>query len=134
MFPEIFFLNVENVLQLHDDSLENEGGLRGLRDLALLQSAVAMPQQQFGGQFLHAGVSEMAAAYLFHIAANHPFLDGNKRAAAFSALSFLDLNGIEDLPDPLELERVTLAVADGTMGKDELTEWFQTQLNEKTAA
>jgi hypothetical protein len=58
------------------------GGLPGLRDLDLLKSAVAMPQATFDREFLHADIFEMAAAYLFHIVGNHPFLDGNKRAGA----------------------------------------------------
>src|SRR5436305_14520652 len=92
------FLSVEDVLQIQDDTIGIEGGLRGVRDMGLLESAVLMPQQQFGGVYLHEGLGAMAAAYLFHIASNHPFLDGNKRAAAMSALIFLDVNGVADLP------------------------------------
>jgi death-on-curing protein len=84
-----------------------------------------MPQQQFGGSFLHEDLAAMAAAYLFHIASNHPFIDGNKRAAAMSALVFLDVNGVENLPPPDEMTDVTLRVASGRMGKGELTEWMR---------
>jgi death-on-curing protein len=72
----------------------------------------------------------MAAAYHFHLASNHPFVDGNKRAAVLAALVFLDANGVASLPDPNELERVTLAVAAGTTGKEELTAWWRNQLGQ----
>jgi death-on-curing protein len=87
-----------------------------------------MPQQRFGGEYLHPGLAEMAAAYLFHIAQNHAFHDGNKRTAALAALIFLDVNGASSLPPPDEIERMTLAVAAGEATKDRLTEWTRTQL------
>lgn len=124
------FLSVEDVIQIHDDTIAEEGGLPGLRDLGLLQSAVMMPQQQFGGHYLHGGFAGKAAAYLYHLGANHPFLDGNKRTATFAALLFLRGNEIEQLPMPDELEKVTWAIADGSMSKQELTEWFRTQIGE----
>ena len=75
-------------------------GSGGIRDRGLLESAVAMPQSAFGGEWLHADLFEMAAAYAFHIAENQPFIDGNKRAGLLSAVVFLDINGISlDYPD-----------------------------------
>lgn len=121
----IQFLSVEDVLFIQQDTIAQEGGLSGLRDRGLLESAVLMPQQQFGGSYLHEDLAAMAAAYIFHIASNHPFLDGNKRAAAMSALVFLDNNAATRLPEPEELERVTLAVAASALGKDELTAWMR---------
>lgn len=73
----------------------------------------------------------MAAAYLFHIAANHPFLDGNKRAAAMSTLLFLDANGTVLLPEQNEIEAVTLKVAAGKMPKEELITWMRQQLSQR---
>lgn len=121
------FLSLENILHIHDNTLAEEGGSPGIRDLGLLESAVAMPQATFAGEYLHRGLSEMAAAYLFHICQNHAFVDGNKRAAAFSALLFLALNGIEDeaLPPEAELERVTLAVAEGKISKSAVADWLR---------
>jgi death-on-curing protein len=87
------FLSVDNVIYLHDDSIRKEGGMPGIRDLPLLESAVLMPQQQFAGEYLHPRVTAMAAAYLFHITSNHPFLDGNKRTGAMAAFVFLDPAG-----------------------------------------
>ena len=125
----IRFLSVNDVLAIHADTMRHEGGLRGVRDISLLESAVMMPQQQFGGQYLHEGMAAMAAAYLFHIAQNHPFHDGNKRAAVMSALVFLDANGIDRLPGTDELEATTLAVASGEMGKNELTSWLRSHIS-----
>ena len=130
MATEIRFLSVDDVLTLYEDTLEKEGGLAGIREPGLLESAVLMPQQQFGGQYLHEGLPAMAAAYLFHIAQNHPFHDGNKRTAAMAALVFLDANGITNLPPPDELEAITLSVAASETDKETLTEWFRRQIRE----
>jgi len=89
---------VESVLAIHEEVLAAHGGLGGLRDRALLESAVAAPQASFGGKPLIQEPIEMAAAYLFHLCRNHPFADGNKRTALAAALVFLDANGL--LPDP----------------------------------
>ena len=71
----------------------------------------------------------MAAAYLFHIAQNHAFHDGNKRTAALAALIFLDVNGVETLPEPEALEATTMTVAASRCPKDELTQWMCRQLD-----
>jgi len=92
MEPE--FLTLEDVLDIHERQLERFGGSGGIRDRGLLESAVAMPQSAFGGEWLHADLFEMAAAYAFHIAENQPFIDGNKRAGLLCAVVFLDINGI----------------------------------------
>ena len=93
--PKLTFLNLGEVLEIHRDQIVRYGGLPGLRDLDLLKSAVAMSQATFDGTFLHTDIFEMAAAYLFHIVGNHPFLDGNKRVGAVACLVFLELNGYE---------------------------------------
>lgn len=124
------FLSVQDVLAIHDDTIRHEGGLPGLRDAGLLESAVLMPQQQFGGEYLHPGLAEMAAAYLFHICRNHAFYDGNKRVAALAALIFLRVNGVERLPNPDALEAVTLGVASGARGKAELTAWLRGEVGD----
>lgn len=91
---EPIFLTVAEVLEIHSEQLDAYGGIHGIRDQTLLESAVMTPQASFGGNYLHSDVFEMGAAYAFHIAENQPFLDGNKRTALVSALAFLDLNGI----------------------------------------
>jgi death-on-curing protein len=119
---------MDDVLAIQADTIREEGGSPGLRDSGLLESAVNMPRQQFGGEYLHPDLASMAAAYLFHITGNHPFVDGNKRAGAASMLVFLMANGIENLPEPDDLERMTLKVASGEMGKDDLISWIRSVL------
>ena len=114
---------------IHEDTIRLDGGMAGIRDPGMLESAVLMPKQQSGGKYLHPGLAEMAAAYLFHIAQNRAFKDGHKRTAAMAALIFLDVNGESSLPSPDELERMTLAVASGDATKNQLTEWMQEQLD-----
>ncbi len=124
----IIFLSVDDVLLLHADTIDVDGGLHGVRDHGLLDAAVAMPRQQFGGNYLHEDLTAMAAAYLFHLAQNHPFVDGNKRAAVMAALTFLHVNGSEQLPPPQVLEITTLQVAAGELSKDALTQWMRAQI------
>ncbi len=111
------FLTLEEVLALHQFQLEQFGGADGIRDQALLESAIAQPQTSFGGEFLHADLFEMAAAYLFHIVNNHAFVDGNKRTGLLAALVFLDLNGIVINRGTSELFDVTITTAEGTLEK-----------------
>ena len=89
---DIVFLDVDDIIELHASQLELFGGGAGLRDQGLLESAVAQPQASFGGHLAHDGLFAMAAAYLFHLVSNHPFVDGNKRIGLIAALVFLDLN------------------------------------------
>jgi death-on-curing protein len=76
--PPPRFLSVDDVMTLHRIAIEDQGGDPALRDRGLLESAMAMPQQQFGGAYLHDSIPAMAAAYAFHVCKNHPFADGNK--------------------------------------------------------
>jgi death-on-curing protein len=91
---EVRFLTVAEVLLIHQDQISRYGGSLGLRDASLLSSAVAMPEAQFSGKYLHEDIFEMAAAYLFHLCQNHAFIDGNKRVSLAACLVFLDLNGV----------------------------------------
>ena len=124
MQPE--FLEVEGVLQIHVDQIERYGGLLGLRDLGLLISAVFMPKAMHAGHFLHEDILAMAGAYLFHITRNHPFLDGNKRTGAASALVFLDMHGIEVTADDDALFELVIGVASGTVEKPGVAEFLRT--------
>lgn len=119
------YLSAADVLLLHRDTLEHEGGIEGVRDMGLLDSAVATPRQQLFGVETHPGLAAKAAAYLYHIAMNHPFFDGNKRAAAMAALVFLQVDGAQRLPEPDDLEEATLGVAAGQISKTELIAWMQ---------
>ncbi len=128
--PDIIFLSIDDVLLLHTDTIDAEGGSHGVRDHGLLDAAVAMPRQQFGGVYLHEDLAAMAAAYLFHLAQNHPFIDGNKRAGVMSALAFLSANGVELTMVPSDLEAITLKVAASEMAKEKLTNWLRSQIGE----
>jgi death-on-curing protein len=111
------FLLIEEVLGIHAHQIETYGGSFGVRDAGLLLSAVAAPQASFAGELFHGTLFEMAAAYLFHLARNHPFIDGNKRAALAAALVFLELNEVSiDAPDEELVEMVT-RVATGEESK-----------------
>src|SRR5512140_1446736 len=123
MEPE--FLRIEDVLRIHEDQIERYGGSPGLRDSGLLASVVETPRATFGGKFLHTDLFEMAAAYLYHIVQNHPFVDGNKRTGAACAIIFLALNRIELDADEEGLITLTLAVAQGQAGQQQIAEFFR---------
>lgn len=125
MEPE--FLTLSDVLEIHADQLERYGGDDGVRDMSLLESAIAMPMAGFGDQYFHSDIFEMAAAYLFHICRNHPFIDGNKRAGAVAAIVFLDLNGEELDCTEDELEELVLSVAKGEAAKPEIANFLRQQ-------
>lgn len=114
------FLALDEVLALHSDQIRRYGGRPGLRDVSLLSSAIAMPAATYRGEYLHQGLPEMAAAYLFHICRNHPFIDGNKRASLAAALTFLWLNRMSVKASEDELTELVMGVAAGTIGKPEV--------------
>ena len=116
------FLTVGEVVLIHGDQIVRYSGSAGLRDIGLLESAVAQPAATFGGRQLHTSLIEMASAYAFHVCRDHPFVDGNQRAVLASALVFLELNGvtIEDLQGLLY--RLMIDVASGKSGKSEIAE------------
>lgn len=114
---KVRFLEIEEVLALHEDQIARYGGGSGLRDLGLLESAVATPSATFDGELLHATPPEMAAAYLFHLAQNHPFVDGNKRVAAAATFMFLFLNGLELSCTEDEFVDLVMGVASGVRTK-----------------
>jgi death-on-curing protein len=119
------FLDLDRVLRIHRSLIEIYGGIEGIRDIGLLHSAIAMPQASFEGAFLHRNIFEMAAAYLYHITQNHPFIDGNKRTGAATAIIFLAINDIELDADEDALVELTLNVAQGKTGKQEIAEFFR---------
>lgn len=121
------FLDIERVLQIHRSLIERYGGSEGLRDVGLLHSALAIPQASFGGQWLHNDLFEMAAAYLYHLVQNHAFVDGNKRVGAAAAIVFLAINDVEVEADEDGLVELTLGVARGELGKQEIAAFFRTK-------
>ena len=122
---EFRFLTLEDILELHDMQLESYGGATGIREQSLLESALMTPQASFGGELVHNGIFELAAAYAFHIAENQPFVDGNKRTALAAALVFLDWHHIE-INDPYEeLYNAMIAIANKKLDKFGLAKLFQ---------
>lgn len=123
-------LTLDEVVVVHRDQIERYGGSFGVRDWGLLQSAVAMPAATFGGQFLHTDLCEMAAAYLFHLVQNHPFIDGNKRVGAAAADVFLGMNDIQFNGDEDDYAELVLSVARGKTRKSTAAEFIRA--NSKT--
>ncbi len=121
---ELYFLTFDDVLEIHSDQLNRYGGIRGIRDHTLLLSAIAQPHSTFEGQYLHKTMSDKASAYLFHLCQNHPFLDGNKRVAAVSALMFLELNHCSIDFAETELEKMVRLVAEGKAKKETVAAFF----------
>lgn len=119
------FLAPEQVLSIHREQLALFGGAAGVRDQGLVEAALAMPQAGFGGEFAHEDVPAMAAAYLFHIVKNHPFVDGNKRVGAAAALIFLALNGFESKMTNKEVVVLTLGVAEGKLSKKDAASFLR---------
>lgn len=122
---KIRFLTVERVKQLHADAIKNYGGSEGLREPGMLDSALAMPKAGFGGNYLHEDVFEMAAAYLYHLVQNHPFIDGNKRVGLDAALVFLKLNGTEVIATQDEIVDMVLQVAQGRLHKPAIADFLR---------
>lgn len=119
------FLTLSEVLEFHRDLIDEFGGSQGIRDLGLLESAVAMPEAGMSDEFFHAFPFEMAAAYAYHIAQNHPFVDGNKRTALAAALTFLEVNGMPLMGGEEPLEEAMRKMASGKLGKAEFAELLE---------
>ena len=128
MSLEPVFLTVEQVIEIHRRGIEDHGGSIELRDRGLLESAVAMPAAQFGGQYLHEGLAAKAAAYFFHLCKNHAFVDGNKRVSVTVAEVFVELNGCRLVATDKQLESLTLGVADSSISKQDATKFFKSHV------
>ena len=115
---------VESVKAIHVEVLASDGGGMGLREPGLLESAVAAPQATMFGEPIFKDSIEMAAAYLFYLCQNHPFVDGNKRTALATCLVFLSENGLleNEALDVDQWESLTLDVAASRLDRDQTTE------------
>lgn len=121
------FLSREEVIGIHRLSLQQHGGLDGLREPGLLDSALMQPEAAY--YYGQGDLAAIAAAYAFHIAQNQPFLDGNKRTAMGSALTFLKLNGVAPTNfDSDELYDAMIAIAEKRMDKGGLAALFRIHL------
>jgi len=121
----ILFLSLDEILEIHQNQIGLYGGEPAIRDIALLESAIAMPYAGFGEHYMHEDIFEMAAAYLFHIVQNHPFIDGNKRTGAASAYIFLAMNNILFDAGEDEFASMVLDVANGRMDKSGIAQYLR---------
>lgn len=119
------YLTLGDVVTLHRRVVARSGGASGIRDLGLLESALAQPKSTFDSTDLHPTVVEKAAALGFALVANHPFVDGNKRIGHAAMEVFLVLNGFEIDASVDEQERLMLDIAAGQRHRDELVEWLR---------
>jgi death-on-curing protein len=114
---------LDAVLAIHDEQISEHGGIRGVRDLAAVDSALARPRNLLA--YGNPDAAALAAAYAFGLSSNHGLLDGNKRTAYVVAETFLDLNGYGmDAPDEAVVSTM-LAVASGAMPEEQLAKWFR---------
>lgn len=111
------FISIEVVRAIHALQIQEFGGSEGIRDEGLLESAVAQPMATFSGEYLHGDVFAMAAAYLFHLVKNHPFIDGYKRTGLAVCLVFLKANEVSPAHGTQALYDLTMGVADGGIDK-----------------
>ena len=121
-------LSKGQILMLHSMLVAQSGGMDGLRDEGLLESAINTPLQTFGGQELYPTVLEKAARLGYGLIHNHPFLDGNKRIGTHAMLVFLDINNITLSYEDDDLIAAILRVASGNMDDSELLEWLKTHI------
>ena len=119
------FLSLSEALKIHQDQLQRYGGTPGIRSIQLLQSAVGMPSATYAGNFLHTDIYEMAAAYIYHLVQNHPFVDGNKRVGAVAALVFLHLNGVSFHAPEEDFADMVLDVARGEKDKSDVARFIR---------
>ena len=112
------------LLTFHEDHLRRYGGLTGIRDHGLLDSALAQPVATFDGEYIHKDIFQMAAAYGYHLCRNHPFVDGNKRTALVAMYLFLFVNGHQLIADQKSLYAIVMGVADGSVDKQHLADFL----------
>jgi death on curing protein len=118
---DCFHLTIEIVREIHDEAVKIFGGLHGIRDEALLASAVFAPQSSFGGKSPYVDLVDIAAAYLFYLCRNHPLLDGNKRTTMAATIVFLRLNGFDPAADGDDWDQLVLDVASGKIDREQTT-------------
>ncbi len=123
---EPVWLPVELVIAIHEEQLREFGGPSGIRDFGALESALGRPRNRWA--YEAGALPELAAAYAFGIARNHPFVDGNKRTALVSLVTFLGLNGVDFVADEAEAVVIILGLAAGEVGEEGLTRWIRDNL------
>ena len=123
-------LTKSQVLSLHSDLIQATGGIDGVRDNALLDSALESPFQTFDGKDIYPDIQHKAARLCYSLIQNHPFIDGNKRIGVHTMLTFLSLNSIEIDCSQCELAGMGLQAASGNMSADDLVEWINRNISQ----
>lgn len=118
------YLSTKDVLLLHNMAIDAAGGLHGLRDLGLLESAVGRPKATFVRVDLYSTIFDKAAALIHSLLMNHPFVDGNKRTAMYSAMTFLELNGYRFVATQKEVVQFALKVENEKLEVEEISTWL----------
>ena len=119
---EPFWLTRDIIIAIHDEQLAIHGGASGLRDEGMLASALDRPRNKW--LYEQAEIPELAAAYAFGMARNHPFVDGNKRISLLALYTFLGVNGIDFVVPEAEAAAIILALAAGEVSEESLTRWI----------
>jgi death-on-curing protein len=120
---KIEWLSLPLVLAIHDEQLVAHGGSGGVRDIALLESALSRPLNKWN--YENAELPELAAAYAFGIARNHPFVDGNKRTSLLALYTFLGINGIDFVVPEADAAAMILSLAAGEVSEESLARWIR---------
>lgn len=123
------YLSVKDILLLHGMAIDASGGSHGLRDLGLLESAVARPQSSFAGEDLYLNLFLKAGALIHGLLRNHPFIDGNKRTSMYSAMTFLELNGYKFKATQKEVVKFTLKVENKNLSVEQISKWLKKHCN-----
>jgi len=113
--------SLADIFKIHKRVIEQDGGSDGIRSQELLESALAAPRASFGGEPIMKDAVEIAAAYLYYLCRNHPFIDGNKRVALVTCVTFLKLNRLSPSPDSNHWERLVLDVASSELDRAQTT-------------
>jgi death on curing protein len=119
----LVWISLDAVLAIHDEQIAEHGGIRGVRDLGVIDSALARPRNRLA--YGKTDAAALATAYAFGLCNSHGFLDGNKRAAYVVAETFLDLNGYAMDATDEAVVNTMLAVASGAMTEEQLAQWFR---------
>ena len=125
IMKSLTFISLKDTLRLHAKTISRFDGGSGIRDIGLLESALAQPQMTLFGEYAHSDIFAMGSAYCFHVVKNHPFVDGNKRTGLLVTLAFFNLNGLKIVADHDELYMLIIHIAESKTTKEEIAAFFR---------
>ena len=120
---DVEWLTISMIVSIHDEQLVVHGGPGGIRDMGALESAIDRPRNKWA--YEQAELPELAAAYAYGIAKNHPFVDGNKRTSLLALYTFLGVNGVDFVVSEADAAAMILSLAAGEVGEEGLTRWIK---------